>query len=146
MKNYESDELIQIEKTEAETDLGIQVSANLKHNIQISKSASKANIMLGMLERTFATKNKDILKNYTLHTLGLTVSAWTPYLKKDIDTLEKVQRRATKISPTIKNLVYENRLVELKLTTPGKMPNPWRLNSKIQDRKQTRHNRMGKPA
>ena len=40
-----------------------------------------------------------------------------PTLKKDIALLEKVQRRATKISPSIKNLSYEKRLECLKLTT-----------------------------
>ena len=77
--------------------------------------------MLGMLKRTFVTRNKDIWKKlYTTYVrphLEFAISAWNPYLKKDIETLEKVQRRATKISPTIKNLSYENRLEKLKLTT-----------------------------
>ena len=77
--------------------------------------------MLGMLKRTFATRNKDIWKKlYTTYVrphLEFAVSAWNPYLKKDIETLEKVQRRATRISPAIKNLTYENRLEALKLTT-----------------------------
>ena len=121
MKSYDSEELIQIEKTDSERDLGIQVSSNLKYNAQVSKSASKANSMLGMLKRTFVTRNVKIWKKlYTTYVrphLEFAVSAWNPYLKKDINTLEKVQRRATKISPTIKNLTYENRLQALKLTT-----------------------------
>ena len=121
MKSNDSEELIQIEKTDSERDLGIQVSSNLKYNAQVSKSASKANSMLGMLKRTFVTRNVKIWKKlYTTYVrphLEFAVSAWNPYLKKDINTLEKVQRRATKISPTIKNLTYENRLQALKLTT-----------------------------
>ena len=121
MKSYDNEELIQIEKTESERDLGIQVSANLKYDAQVSKSASKANSMLGILKRTFVTRNVDIWKKlYTTYVrpqLEFAVSAWNPYLKKDISTLEKVQQRATKVSPAIKNLIYENRLQALKLTT-----------------------------
>ena len=121
MKSYESEELIQIEKTESERDLGIQVSSNLKYDAQVSKSASKANTMLGILKRTFVTRNVDIWKKlYTTYVrphLEFAVSAWNPYLIKDINTLEKVQQRATKISPAIKNLTYQNRLQVLKLTT-----------------------------
>ena len=121
MKDYDSNEIIVKEKTDSERDLGIQVSANLKFNAQVSKSACKANSMLGMLKRTFVTRNKDIWKKlYTTYVrphLEFAVSAWNPYLKKDIDTLEKVQRRATKLSPAIKNLTYEERLIALNLTT-----------------------------
>ena len=121
MKSYDNEELIQIEKTESERDLGIQISANLKYDAQVSKSASKANSMLVILKRTFVTRNVDIWKKlYTTYVrpqLEFAVSAWNPYLKKDISTLEKVQQRATKVSPAIKNLIYENRLQALKLTT-----------------------------
>ena len=35
------------------------------------------------------------------------VQLWCPYLAKDIDTLEKVQRRATKLVPKVSKLPYE---------------------------------------
>ena len=86
MKDYDSNEIIVIEKTDSERDLGIQVSANLKFNAQVSKSACKANSMLGMLKRTFVTRNKNIWKKlYTTYVrphLEFAVSAWNPYLKK----------------------------------------------------------------
>lgn len=37
-------------------------------------------------------------------------SAWSPNLKGDIDVLERVQRRASKIPITMKDLPYEERL------------------------------------
>ena len=121
MKSYDNEELIQIEKTYSERDLGIQVSSNLKYHNQVSKAASKANSMLGMLKRTFVSRDKNIWKKlYTTYVrphLEFAVSAWNPYLQKDINTLEKVQRRATKVSYPIKNLKYEDRLSDLKLTT-----------------------------
>jgi len=45
------------------------------------------------------------------------IQAWRPYLRKDIDKLEKVQRRATKMIQGFRNLSYEERLKRLGLTT-----------------------------
>ena len=121
MKNYNSENLIAIEKTLSERDLGVQVSSDLKYNDQISKATSKANSMLGQLKRTFVTRDKIIWKKlYTTYVrphLEFAVAAWNPYLKKDINLIEKVQRRATKVSPTIRHLTYERRLANLNLTT-----------------------------
>ena len=40
---------------------------------------------------------------------------WSPNLIKDIDRLERVQRRATKLIPNIRNKSYENRLKQMNL-------------------------------
>ena len=45
------------------------------------------------------------------------IQAWRPYRKKDIDTLERIQRRATKMIPELRDLSYEERLKECGLTT-----------------------------
>ena len=45
------------------------------------------------------------------------VSAWNPCLKRDIETLERVQRRATKKAPGLRGYEYEERLRILGLTT-----------------------------
>ena len=45
------------------------------------------------------------------------IQAWKPYRKKDIDTFQRIQRRATKIIPKLRNLSYEERLTECGLTT-----------------------------
>ena len=45
------------------------------------------------------------------------IQVWRPYRKKNIDTLEHLQRRATKIIPGLRDLSYEERLKECGLTT-----------------------------
>ena len=44
------------------------------------------------------------------------IQAWRPYRKKDIDMLERVQRRATKMIPKLRNISYGMRLIESGLT------------------------------
>ena len=48
-------------------------------------------------------------------TLEYCVQVWSPFLAGDIDSLEMVQHRATKLVPSIANLPYEQRLKILNL-------------------------------
>ena len=49
--------------------------------------------------------------------MELAVQAWSPYLKKDINKLEKAQRHAKKLIPCLSHLSYEEILDQLNLTT-----------------------------
>ena len=42
--------------------------------------------------------------------LGILYTGRSPYLRKDIDMLEKIQRRATKLIAGLRDLRYEERL------------------------------------
>ena len=42
---------------------------------------------------------------------------WSPYRKGDIEALEKVQKRATKMIPALKNLPYKDRLKACDMST-----------------------------
>ena len=50
---------------------------------------------------------------YVLPILMYLSPAWSPKLKRDIDSLEKVQRRYTKLICNLRNLPYKERLREL---------------------------------
>ena len=45
------------------------------------------------------------------------IQAWRPYCKKDIDKLERIQRRATKMISELRDLSYKSRLLRCGLTT-----------------------------
>ena len=49
--------------------------------------------------------------------LDYCIQAWKPHLRKDIDKLEKVQRRATKMIEGLESLGYLERLRILNLTS-----------------------------
>ena len=72
--------------------------------------------MLGLIKRnfTYLTTSSFILlyKNMVRSHLEYCNSVWSPYRKGDIEALEKVQMRATKIVPHLKHLKYSERLRE----------------------------------
>ena len=49
--------------------------------------------------------------------LEYAVQVWNPYFQKDIDALEKIQRRATKLPPQLRKKPYQIRLRELNFTS-----------------------------
>ena len=42
---------------------------------------------------------------------------WSPHKKKDVKMLQRIQRAATKMSPSLRDLPYEETLSRLKLPT-----------------------------
>ena len=75
--------------------------------------------MLGLVKNTFTYMNKEMFnvlyKTLIRPHLEYCPQVWSPYLIKDINILENIQRRATNIVPEICNLSYEDRLKELNL-------------------------------
>ncbi|KAK3884088.1 hypothetical protein Pcinc_011624 [Petrolisthes cinctipes] len=77
----------------------------------IAKVAAKANSRLGIIKRNFVILSGEILVPLYLFMvrpiLDYGVPAWSPYLVGDIQALEKMQRRATKLVPELSHLTYE---------------------------------------
>ena len=112
---------IKLESVDNHKDLGIYISSNLKVEKQCKEAYKKANMQLGFISRNFQFKSKDIIlplyKSIVRPHLEYAVQAWTPYYQKDIELLEKIQHRATKLIPNLRHKPYEERLKFLGLTT-----------------------------
>ena len=110
-----------LEETEVEKDLGVQVDNKLKFSQHIQTKINKANRVLGCLKHTFKYMNKEIFlmlyKSLVRPHLEYASCIWSPQLKRDKDAIERIQRRATKLVPELKNLSYSNRLQQLGLPT-----------------------------
>ena len=102
-----------------EKDLGVIVTNTLKFDRQCAESYKTANKVLGFIYRNFEYKSKDIIlplyKSLVRPHLEYAVQFWCPYYQKDIDLMERVQRRATKLIPDMRNIPYEDRLKRLNL-------------------------------
>ena len=64
-------------------------------------AVKKANGILGMIKRNIKFKSKNVIiklyKSLVRPRLEYCIQAWSPYLRKDIERMERVQRRATKL-------------------------------------------------
>ena len=82
---------------------------------------SKANSQLGLLIRSFVIRDKTstllLYKSTIRPILEYGCIVWSPWKKKLIDHIEKVQHRFTKLIDGMEGLTYEHRLVSLQLTT-----------------------------
>lgn len=114
-------ERISIKQTTEERDLGIIITPDFKFSSQASHAASKANSILGMLKRTFMSRDIELwaslYRTYIRPHLEFAVSAWCPFLRRDIVALEKVQRRVSRTPIALKGVDYNERLKRMSLTT-----------------------------
>jgi len=90
-----------IEQVPEERDLGILITDEMKWSKQCNSAAAKAMSVLGMINRTFNTLNKEMFltlySTYIRPHLEYCIQVWARYFKKDIDIPEKVQRLRTKL-------------------------------------------------
>ena len=100
-------------------DLGVQVHSSLKVESQVDRVVKKAFGMLGFIDQNIEYRSWDVLLKLYMTLvrphLEYYVQFWSPYYRKDIIKLERVQKRCTRMLLGFDGLGYQERLDRLGL-------------------------------
>ena len=103
-----------IHHTNVERDLGVLIQDDLDQSQQVGTVVKKANKILGLISRTYTNKTKNniipLYKSLVRPLLEYALQAWRPYKQKDINNIESVQRRATRMISNLSDQDYPSRL------------------------------------
>ena len=98
-------------------DLGIKSSCDSSFSEHCNSMILKALRTCGLIRHIFPSGHRNMLWSafqiYVLPILSYCSPLWSPFLKRDIDAVEAVQRAFTKRICSLKNLPYNDRLHEL---------------------------------
>jgi len=105
----------QLEYTTEQKDLGIWIIPNMCSSSHCHKIANTSNQLLERIKHSFMHRSASSFTMFMLYkTLAMVrphleycAPIWNPHFAEDIDVLEKVQRTATKLIPSITTLSYE---------------------------------------
>jgi hypothetical protein len=107
--------------TDCVCDLGVWLTSDLKPSLNCARAAKRGHQMLSLIKIAFKFLQPSLLcklyKAFVRPILEYCSCAWCPFYVKDIELLEKVQRRMTRLLPELAHLAYEERLRRFHLTT-----------------------------
>ncbi|KAK4828607.1 hypothetical protein QYF61_000059 [Mycteria americana] len=104
----------QLESSLAEKDLEILLDTKLTMSQQCALATKEANDILGCIRQSITSWSRVVI--FPLYSalvrphLESCVHFWAPQYKRDMDILERVQQRATKMIKGLEHLFYEERL------------------------------------
>ena len=102
-------------------DLGVQIGENAYYRKHYETKTRTCHFLCKQFRSSFATNDKEFLvflfRTYIIPKIEYASNVWSPYYKKDINTLENVQRKFTKFLPGMFRKSYLQRMAELGLIT-----------------------------
>ncbi|PKU41250.1 hypothetical protein llap_8439 [Limosa lapponica baueri] len=106
-----------IESSPSKKNLWVLVDEKVDVSQQCMLTAQKANCILAYTKRSVTSMSREVIlplcSTLVRPHLEYCAQLWSPQYKKDMDLLEQVQRRATKMIRGTEHLFYEDRLREL---------------------------------
>ena len=109
----------ELQEAEEEKDIGVVVHKTLKPSKQCQKASATAGAVLRQITRNFHYRDKITFKNlycqYVRPHLEFSTAAWSPWTVTDIETLEKVQKKAVNMIVGLKGKTYAEKCIELNL-------------------------------
>lgn len=99
-------DMIQLENITHEKDIGVTIDEDLNFKTHIHNILNRANSLVGLIRRSFIYLDESmfklLFKSLVRPHLEYAASVWNPYKIADIELIENVQRRASKLIPGFK--------------------------------------------
>ena len=87
---------VELSRSEGEKDLGVMVDDKGNFDKHIQQQVNKANSIMGLIRRTYTfldeTSFRYLFQALVRPHLQYAEAVWSPFTKKDIDTIEKIQK------------------------------------------------------
>ena len=138
---------VELEQSDGEKDIGVLVDEHLNFSKHIQTQVNKANSIMGLIRRTYTYLDERsfryLFQALVRPHLEYAAAVWSPYKIRDIENIENVQRRATRLVPSLKSLDYPERLRRLKMPTlkyrrlRGDIIETYKITSGVYDREVT---------
>nr|XP_047909708.1 uncharacterized protein LOC125180947 [Anser cygnoides]XP_047909709.1 uncharacterized protein LOC125180947 [Anser cygnoides]XP_047909710.1 uncharacterized protein LOC125180947 [Anser cygnoides]XP_047909711.1 uncharacterized protein LOC125180947 [Anser cygnoides] len=104
-----------LESSLAEKDLGVLVDTKLKTSEQHALATKRVNGLLGCIRQSVTCRWRKVILSLCSALVRPLLEFWAPQYKGDLDILDRVQHKATRMMKGLQHLSCEERLCELGL-------------------------------